>query len=188
MDKPPHKDVRNTSMPTLLVNLSKGAPGGTWVEAPDGNEMVRCPDGVSRLGTVLRGHRYRLHARTLWHASVLEGSPRVLLLGWVPAGWNKLSAEDVDALCCLGFMPPPPVNGSVDCGPFHTMPGGLQKSLHDYGFRPGPLQGPSRAGLWDAHQLKYTQGPLHICLSSDDSTAGTPTHEDSDVVCILDED
>ncbi|CAE7541041.1 pol, partial [Symbiodinium microadriaticum] len=45
VDKPPHKDVRNTSMPTLLVNLSEGAPGGTWVEAPNGDEVVRCPDG-----------------------------------------------------------------------------------------------------------------------------------------------
>ena len=53
VDKPPHKDVRNTSMPTLLVNLSEGAPGGTWVEAPNGDEVVRCPDGVSRPGTIL---------------------------------------------------------------------------------------------------------------------------------------
>ena len=182
VDKPPHKDVRNTPMPTLLVNLSEGAPGGTWVEAPDGKEVIRCPDGVSRRGTTLRGHRYRLQARTLWHASVLDGSPRVLLLGWVPAGWNKLNAEDIDALCCLGFVPPPLVNSPP------AAIGGLQRSLQEYGFHPGPCRSPPRTGYWNAHQLKHTSGPLHICLSSDDSTGGASSHRDSDVVCVLDED
>ncbi|CAE7736195.1 pol [Symbiodinium necroappetens] len=74
VDKPPHKDVRNTSMPTLLVNLSKGASGGTWVEAPNGDEVVRCPgwNKLSAEDIVPGDYRKASESMAFTQATVME--------------------------------------------------------------------------------------------------------------------
>ena len=175
---PPHKDVRNAPLPTLLVNLSEGHPGGTWMQDPMGTVLKTCADGVARLGRVVTGRRYRISARQLWHSSVGSTQDRLLLLGYVPAGWNNASAEDKQALRCLNFCLP---RDLADARSTMTIWRGdaitVQKSLEDFGVR---RVSRSRGSQWEEGKLRWVPGELHICLSSDESG-----QEDDDViVCI----
>ncbi|CAE7264514.1 unnamed protein product [Symbiodinium sp. CCMP2456] len=96
----PHKDVKNTALPTLICNLSPGAPGGTWVEHPEGTIRMLCADGLERRGHILSGTAYKLSARQLWHASVPAGCDRMLLIGWVPAGGGQVQLPLEDFGIC----------------------------------------------------------------------------------------
>ncbi|CAE7787727.1 ebh [Symbiodinium sp. CCMP2456] len=107
----PHKDSQNTFLPSLLCNLSPGAPGGTWVEDVQGTTWMPCPDGVDRPGRVLQGRKYRLSARQLWHANVPHAEDRMLLIGWVPAGWTSLAEEDAHLLKSMGYIWPSTLQG-----------------------------------------------------------------------------
>ena len=47
----PHKDRQNAYLPTLLLNLSPGARGGTCIEDPQGHEWVAsCSLGMDTCG------------------------------------------------------------------------------------------------------------------------------------------
>ncbi|CAE7938823.1 pol, partial [Symbiodinium necroappetens] len=153
----PHKDVRNSALPTLLCNLSPDAPGGTSVP-------MMCPDGVNRLGRIIAGKRYRLSARLLWHASTTDGRDRTLLLGWVPAGWQNLSHEDMASLRILGLAVPN--NDDEAKGHLSLWRGAaeIQKGLADYGF----VARHATRRQWPAGALKSSTQTVHVCLSSSD--------------------
>ncbi|OLP91304.1 hypothetical protein AK812_SmicGene27013 [Symbiodinium microadriaticum] len=102
----PHKDAQNTYLPSLVCNLSPGAPGGTWVEDSQGAHLKGCSDGEVRRGRIVQGESYRISARKYWHAAVLEGEARIVLIAWVPAGWRHLVPADVEWLKGVGFMLP----------------------------------------------------------------------------------
>ncbi|CAE7870840.1 unnamed protein product [Symbiodinium microadriaticum] len=102
----PHKDVQNTYLPSLVCNLSPGAPGGTWVEDSQGTHLKSCSDGEVRRGRIVQGDSYRISARKYWHAAVLEGDARIMLIAWVPAGWKHLVPADVESLKGAGFTFP----------------------------------------------------------------------------------
>ena len=169
----PHKDVRNSALPTLLCNLSPDAPGGTWVEDNKGPVPMMCPDGVNRQGRIITGKRYRLSARLLWHASTTDGRDRTLLLGWVPAGWHNLSREDMASLRMLGLVAP---NTDDEAKGHLSLWRGaveVQKGLMDYGFRGRASTCRQR---WPAGSLRASTQPIHVCLSSSD--------EEDDVICM----
>ena len=100
----PHRDHQNSSLPSLICNLSPTSPGGTWVEDPEGSLPLECSDGKTRVGRVITGRRYRLSARDLWHASRPSLEDRLLLLGWTPAGWHHIPPADMAGLLSLGFV------------------------------------------------------------------------------------
>ena len=86
----PHKDRQNAHFPTLLLNLSPGALGGTWVEDQRGQEWVRCMDGTLR-----RGSPYRFSGRSLWHMAAPTTEECLVLLAWVPAGWSCVGTSEL---------------------------------------------------------------------------------------------
>ncbi|CAE7745904.1 unnamed protein product [Symbiodinium sp. CCMP2592] len=161
----PHKDLQNSTLPSLLCNVSDESLGGTWIEHPEGKIPRRCQDGKTRLGCVYRGHRYRLSASKLWHAPFTEGEGRIMLIGWVPAGWQCLSPEDLRQLHCLGFRRPGPDAEATSALSLWRGTGLVQTDLHRFGKRPAHLGAPPS---WRLGQLKVTTSPLHICMSSDE--------------------
>ena len=157
----PHKDVQNTYLPSLVCNLSPGAPGGTWVEDSQGTHLKSCSDGEVRRGRIVQGDSYRISARKYWHAAVLEGDARIMLIAWVPAGWKHLVPADVESLKGAGF----------------TFPNELEENraeLSDWkgeglvqaDIRTTLLRCPRHA-IWRAGVLRRMP-PTHICLSSSD--------------------
>ena len=163
-DLGPHKDTKNSALPTLLCNLSPDAPGGTWVEDPTGDVTMACPDGSHRRGKILTGPRYRLSARRLWHATIPDDRDRILLLGWVPAGWRNLSPEDLAGLASLGFTAPAPNQEARGTSSVWRGNSELQKGLEDFGF--SKLRAAPRR--WPSGTLNSKAQCVHICLSSDD--------------------
>ena len=178
VERTPHKDPRNSSHPTLLLNLSPGAPGGTWIESPRGTLALKCGDGIVRTGQVLTGHRYRISASRLWHATVPSTEERILLLGWVPAGWQHLEDTARSTLECLGFAmpltfqrPPPSLTlwrGSAE----------VQKRLEDFGIRQQTCH------QWGHGVLRQDRHVVHVCLSSDDEKDSGEDEDSEDVVCM----
>ena len=134
-NREPHRDQQNASLPSLICNLSPHSPGGTWVEDPSGSLPMECPDGKVRLGTVITGRRYRLSTRDLWHASRPSMEDRLLLLGWVPSGWQHIPHTDMAGLLSLGFVAPhfeSEQQGQLSrWGPDSQ----VQRSLESFGFR-----------------------------------------------------
>ena len=170
----PHKDTRNSALPTLFCNLSPGAPGGTWVEDTAGDVMRLCPDGIRRPGRILEGKRYRLSARLLWHATAPADQDRILLLGWVPAGWRNISQEDLNSLKMLGFNAP--TEGQDARGHLSLWKGSteIQKDLEAFGF----ASTKARLSIWPVGVLNVSSRETHICLSSD---------EEDDVISVISE-
>jgi len=169
----PHKDSQNTFLPSLLCNLSPGAPGGTWVEDGQGTTWMTCPDGIGRSGRVLQGRKYRLSARQLWHACVPHAEDRVLLIGWVPAGWMSLANEDTRTLKSMGYIWPSQASEargrlSVWGNTRGGGQGGIQLALKDFGIGSSvavPMY--PKTMIWPSGILNIPAGPLTICLSSD---------------------
>ena len=141
---------------------------------------MRCTDGATRLGHVLTGHRYRISASRLWHATVPSTEERILLLGWVPAGWNHLEDTARATLTCLGFVEPPNVEGPPPSLTLWRGSAEVQRRLEDFGIVRQPCS------QWKHGVLKQERHAVHICLSSDDETPlGEDEDEDSeDVVCM----
>ena len=158
----PHKDRQNAHFPTLLLNLSPEAPGGTWIEDPQGREAVLCSDGETRLGTTLRGVAYRFSARSHWHGAAATPQERLVLLAWVPAGWTCLGNLEIDRLCRLGFRLPDRASEErcrMSEWSARTM---VQRSLEEV------VQSVRR---WDAGVLQHqvsSCAALHVCMSSDE--------------------
>ncbi|CAE7911728.1 unnamed protein product [Symbiodinium necroappetens] len=178
VEKAPHKDHRNSSHPTLILNLSQGAPGGTWVESPQGTMAMRCADGAMRMGHVLTGHRYRISASRLWHATVPSTEERILLLGWVPAGWHNLEDTARATLACLGFVKPPNLEGPPTSLTLWRGSAEVQRRLEDFGIVRQPcLQ-------WKHGVLRQERHVVHICLSSDDESPTGEDEDSEDVVCM----
>ena len=157
----PHKDNQNSYFPTLLCNLSPGAPGGTWIEHSEGSRWVCCEDRVLRRGTVMTGLAYRFSARTLWHMAILDAQERIVLLAWVPSGWASMLNRDLQVLATYGFVLPDRA-AEERCrlstwGPEVA----VQRSLHD--------SWATKAERWPAGWLVHDSGSsVHICLSSDE--------------------
>ena len=179
VERTPHKDPRNSSHPTLLLNLSQGAPGGTWIESPRGTLALKCMDGIVRKGQVLTGHRYRISASRLWHATVPSTEERILLLGWVPAGWYHLEDAARSTLECLGFAMPQTLEGPPPSLTLWRGSAEVQKRLEDFGIRQ------QTCPQWGHGVLRQDRHVVHICLSSDDESRPDEDDEDSeDVVCM----
>ena len=161
----PHKDLQNSFFPSLLCNLTPGAPGGTWVEDPDGDQLRHCSDGTVRRGRMLRGNRYRLSARVLWHAAEELGpdSNRVVLIGWIPAGWSCISDQDSAYLRYLGFRFPEQ-DREARCALSEWKDRGLVQQKLTTRTRPGPVA----RGTWPSGIL--TGRSVHHCLSSDEES------------------
>eukprot|EP00439_Symbiodinium_sp_Y106_P062402 s29_g9.t1 len=161
----PHKDLQNSYFPSLLCNLTPGAPGGAWVEDPDGDQLRHCSDGKVRRGRMLRGKRYRLSARVLWHAAEELGpdSNRIVLIGWIPAGWTCISGPDSAYLRCLGFRFPDQ-DREARCALSEWKDRGLvQQKLVTSTMPPSVVR-----GIWPSGILVGSS--LHHCLSSDEES------------------
>ena len=157
----PHKDVQNTYLPSLVCNLSPGAPGGTWVEDSRGTHLKSCSDGEVRRGRIVQGDSYRISARKYWHAAVLEGDARIMLIAWVPAGWKHLVSADVESLKGAGFTFPNELE--EDRAELSDWRG---EGLVQSDIRTTLLRCPRHA-IWRAGVLRRMP-PTHICLSSSD--------------------
>ena len=165
----PHKDAQNTYLPSLICNLSPGAPGGTWVEDSRGTHLKSCSDGEVRRGCVIQGESYRISARKYWHAAVLDDDARIVLIGWVPAGWKHLAPADVNWLKGVGFVFP--TETAEDRAELSDWRGvGLVQS----GIRETLL----KRSVWKAGMLRQSP-PVCICLSSDEDEA-CPSMSDDD--------
>ena len=157
----PHKDVQNTYLPSLVCNLSPGAPGGTWVEDSRGTHFKNCSDGEVRRGRIVQGDSYRISARKYWHAAVLEGDARIMLIAWVPAGWRHLAPADVASLKGAGFTFPD--ISDEDRAELSDWRG---EGLVQSDIRTALLRSPGH-GIWGAGVLRRMP-PIYICLSSSD--------------------
>ncbi|CAE7852531.1 unnamed protein product [Symbiodinium necroappetens] len=156
----PHKDAQNTYLPSLICNLSPGAPGGTWVEDSRGTHLKSCSDGEVRRGCVIQGESYRISARKYWHAAVLDDDARIVLIGWVPAGWKHLAPADVNWLKGVGFVLP--TETAEDRAELSDWRGvGLVQS--------GICETLLKRSVWKAGMLRQSP-PVCICLSSDEAT------------------
>ena len=172
-NREPHKDMQNTSLPSLICNLSPSTPGGTWVEDSSGSVVLPCSDGKVRAGKILTGRRYRLSARDLWHATFPTHEDRVLLLGWTPAGWQHISPQDMSGLLSLGFVAPHQEmerQGQLSRWVHESC---VQQGLEAFGFRTAN----KKPNFWNRGRLKYSATDVIICISSDE--------EDEDVVECL---
>ena len=158
-----HKDSQNSHCATLLCNLSEGAPGGTWIENAAGNVWMQCPDDRTRCGSVLRGQYYRFSARTLWHAAIPDVRDRLVLVGWVPAGWTNLGTTHVQELRVLGFSFPDLASDERSQLSLWSTRAVVQKSIVE-SLR--LCQATART-QWATGLLRSPQ-QLHICLSSDE--------------------
>ena len=178
-DAEPHKDSQNSPFPSLLCNLSVGSPGGTWIEHPEGEVSRLCSDGKHRKGRIVRGARYRLSANKLWHAAAPEGPGRVMIIGWVPAGWQHTSHEDVQQLLHLGFQMPTTSLEQTCALSLWRGTGLVQTSLDRY-------RTVAEAAHWTWHsgQLRSLPRSLHVCLSSEDEVEGSS----ASVIIELDSD
>ena len=160
----PHKDGQNSHLPSLVCNLSPGAPGGTWTEDPCGKLFMRCPDGMMRPGRLLTGAHYRLSARTLWHAAIpSDVQQRLMLIAWVPAGWTNLHENDVTTLRQYGFAVPTTDQEERSALSVWRGQGTVQSSLDEALRRP--------VLAWSSGRLKHTSS-VCICLSSDEESEG----------------
>ena len=167
-EAPPHRDARNAAFPTLIVNLSEGHPGGTWIEDPRGSISMACSEGLTRQGRIITGRRYRISARQLRHSSVKAAQDRLLLLGYVPAGWSHSTQEDRCALQCLNFCAPiQHAEARSAMTLWRGVSSSTQTSLEAFGVRSSRALGGDRQ--WEDGRLKHMCGELHICLSSDES-------------------
>ena len=172
-NREPHKDLQNTSMPSLICNLSPSTPGGTWVEDSSGSVVLPCSDGRVRTGKILTGRRYRLSARDLWHATFPAREDRVLLLGFTPAGWQHIPSQDMSGLLSLGFVAPHPEEerqGQLSRWGHEAC---VQQGLEAFGFRTASRN----TQPWSRGRLKYSTTEVIICISSDE--------EDEDVIECL---
>ena len=158
----PHKDRQNAHFPTLLLNLSPEAPGGTWIEDPRGHEPARCSDGKTRRGTTLRGAAYRFSARSHWHGAAAMPQERLVLLAWVPAGWTCLGNLEISRLCRLGFRLPDRASEERCRMSEWSARTTIQRSLEEV------VQVEKR---WGAGALRHQVNgcsALHVCMSSDE--------------------
>ena len=176
-DAEPHKDSQNSPFPSLLCNISEGSPGGTWIEHPEGEVPRMCPDGKIRRGHIVRGSRYRLSANRLWHAAAPDGPGRVMLIGWVPSGWQHLSREDVHQLLLLGFQMPTLSLEQTCALSLWRGKGLVQTRLEQYS-----AAAVKSHPTWRPGQLRALPRSLHVCLSSDEEA------EQSGVSVIIDLD
>ena len=140
-----HKDGQNSHLPSLVCNLSPGAPGGTWTEDPCGKLFMRCPDGVMRPGRLLMGAHYQ----------------RLMLIAWVPAGWMNLHENDIATLQGYGFAVPTAAQEERSALSVWRGHGTVQSSLDEVLRMP--------ALTWSSGKLKHAS-PVCVCLSSDEES------------------
>ena len=158
----PIRTGRTHIFPTLLLNLSPEAPGGTWIEDPRGHEPARCSDGKTRRGTTLRGAAYRFSARSHWHGAAAMPQERLVLLAWVPAGWTCLGNLEISRLCRLGFRLPDRASEERCRMSEWSARTTIQRSLEEV------VQVEKR---WGAGALRHQVNgcsALHVCMSSDE--------------------
>ena len=131
------------------------------MEDSQGAHLKGCSDGEVRRGRIVQGESYRISARKYWHAAVLEGEARIVLIAWVPAGWRHLVPADVEWLKGVGFMLP--TETAEDRAELSDWKGaGLVQS----DIRTTLLRRTEHK-VWKAGVLRRTP-PVCICLSSDE--------------------
>ena len=111
-----------------------------------------------RRGRIVQGDSYRISARKYWHAAVLEGDARIMLIAWVPAGWRHLVPADVASLKGAGFTFPN--SSDEDRAELSDWRG---EGLVQSDIRTALLRGPGHA-IWGTGVLRRMP-PIHICLS-----------------------
>ena len=112
---------------------------------------------------MLRGQYYRFSARTLWHAAIPDVRDRLVLVGWVPAGWTNLGTTHVQELRVLGFSFPDLASDERSQLSLWSTRAVVQKSIVE-SLR--LCQATART-QWATGLLRSPQ-QLHICLSSDE--------------------
>ena len=100
-----HKDLQNSWLPNLIVELRPSPGGGTWVECEQGKFALEDSEGTLRWGTLLSG-AYQLSARASLHCSMRGVSPRLILVGWTSAAWICVPQTLRSELETLGFVWP----------------------------------------------------------------------------------
>ena len=112
----PHKDPNDCTFATTLIGMTTYEGGELWIEQPETqSENSKAvwrtvkegePPRPGKLHPTANGRVVQFFGNQLHGTEDYRGGTRRVMIGYIPRGWRRLQADDMNVLRSLGFRIP----------------------------------------------------------------------------------